>query len=170
MFIAIVQNTPRWVWVLLAALIALGVSQSFPRRGTLRGAVVFPVTMVALSCYGVLSAFPFQPMAVAAWMSGVAATAIASIAVGAWSNIRWSDEERRLLVPGSWMPLMLMLGLFAIKFGVGVALVRRPELASGPIFAMPVALAYGAFSGVFFGRGLTMWRAARHGLRPGIAA
>jgi hypothetical protein len=170
MFTTIFQNTPRGVWILLAVLIALGVSMSFPRRRTLRSATVIPVAMIVLSFYGVVSVFTRQPVAVVAWAGGVAASLVISSAIGAWRNITWSATDRRLIVPGSWIPMVLILGLFTTKYGVNVMLAISPELALDALFATLVGFAYGAFSGSFLGRGVAMWKVAREALQPSMAS
>jgi len=53
---------------------------------------------------------------------------------------------------------MLMMGLFLIKYAVGVALALHPELRRQAAFGLAVPLLYGAFSGVFAARALRMWR------------
>jgi hypothetical protein len=155
---------PPWVWGLLAALIALGVSQSLPRAVSLRRAAAVPVAMVLLSLYGVATGFASQPLALAAWAAGLAGALWAARATGAWPGIRWSAGERRVLVPGSWWPMLLMLAIFGTKFAVGVMLARQVAVAQEPLFAVAVGLAYGGFSGVFLARGLAMWKVARSGL------
>ena len=169
MFLTILAHTPRGVWILLAALIALGVSMSFPRRRTLRSATLIPVAMIVLSFYGVVSVFTRQPVAVVAWAGGVAVSLIVSNAVGAWHTITWSASERRLIVPGSWLPMVLILGLFTTKYGVNVMLAISPELALEALFATLVGFTYGAFSGGFLGRGAARWKVARKALQPSLA-
>jgi len=73
--------------------------------------------------------------------------------------------EGRLSVPGSWLPLALMLGLFATKFAVGVLVALAPALRHDAAFAASAGLAYGAFSGLFLGRALAL-RALAAGGRP----
>lgn len=170
MFMEILQQVPRWVWVLLAVLLALGFSQSLPRRRSVRSATLFPAAMIVLSLYGVISSFPYQAGALAAWLIGVALTVTAAIAVGAWAGIRWSEAEQRLLVPGSWVPLMLILGIFALKLCIGIALARHTELAGQTLFAVTASLAYGVLSGAFFARGLAMWRIAYTAMQTRLAA
>ena len=53
----ILANTPPWVWGLLAALVALGVSQLFTRRAGMARIMILPVAMTALAVFGLLSAF-----------------------------------------------------------------------------------------------------------------
>lgn len=159
--VTIVQHAPRWVWILLAGLIVVGISQSFPRRRTIRSATIIPVAMIMLSFYGVVSAFPSQPAAIIAWACGVTAALMLANAMGAWRAISWSEKDRRLLVPGSWVPMVVILGLFVTKFGVGATLAMRPEFALDGFFGTAVGFAYGIFSGTFLSRGVAMWKAAQ---------
>ncbi len=161
MFFLILQRIPHSVWMLLALLIAIGISQSFTKRRSLRSATLIPIIMILLSLYGVMSVFA-QASALLAWAVGVAAALTFAHAVGAWKNIRWSQADQRLIVPGSWMPMLLMLGLFFTKFGVNVALAMHHELVNSTGFAMMASLAYGVFSGTFFARGVAAWKAANH--------
>ncbi len=168
MLISILQHTPHWVWWLLAALISLGVSQMQPQQRTLRAATAIPVAMTALSLYGVVSVFAAQPIALAARAAAMLAAFAMSHAAGIGSKARWLAAEQRLLVPGSWVPLMLMLGLFIIRFGANVALAIHPDLSVDGLFAGSVSFAYGAFSGIFLARGFAMWRASRQAQPSGM--
>ena len=170
MFIAIVQHAPRWVWFLLVALIALGVSLSFPRRVSLRRAILVPAAMVTLSFYGVVSVFAQTPLALVAWAVGVAAALAGARAMRLWQGIAWSPADARVILPGSWVPLLLIVTLFGIKFGVGASLAMNPALAREAGFAAAVGLLYGGFSGVFLARGLAVWQVARQNLQSGLAA
>jgi hypothetical protein len=160
MFIAILQNTPVWVWGLLAALIALGLSQAFARSIPLRRAIAMPLVMVGLSLFGVTSVFGGQPLALLVWAAGLAITATLMLKLGAARGVSWSATEQLLKVPGSWWPLVTILGIFITKFAVGVTLAMHPSFAQDAAFATSISLIYGSFSGVFFGRGAAMWRVA----------
>jgi hypothetical protein len=160
MFITILQNTPTWVWALLAGLVALGLSQAFPRTITLRRAIVMPLAMVGLSLFGVTSVFGGQPLALVVWAAGLAITATLVLNLGAARGVSWSAAEQLLKVPGSWWPMVTILGLFITKFAVGVTLAMHPSFAHDAAFATSISLLYGSFSGVFFGRGAAMWKVA----------
>lgn len=169
MIVSILQQVPRFVWFLLAGLIALGVSMSFTRRRSVGTALAIPLVMIMLSFYGVVSVFN-QPLALAGWMGGVALALGASAVLGLWRDVRWSPQERRLIVPGSWIPLVLMMGLFVTKFGVNVTLATHRELAAGLGFAAFAGFAYGAFSGMFLARGVAMLKVARHAMQGDVVA
>ena len=160
MLIAIVRHTPVWVWALLGALVALGLWQTRARTMSLVRVTVLPVVLVALSLGGVLSAFGHFPVALGGWTAGVgAALALARHAV-AVRGAAWSANTRQLQVPGSWLPLALMVGLFAIKYVANVQLAMHPALAADAVFSGLCSLAYGGFSGLFVARALSLRRLA----------
>jgi len=157
MIISILQHTPFQVWIILAILISFGISLSLPRRRTLRSAVVISVVMIAMSCYGVVAGFSHQAPALAAWATGVVASLMHAHITNAWSGIRWTEKHRRLIIPGSWVPMILMMGLFAAKYIANVMLAMDQELKFDLGFMTLVGFSYGVFSGAFLARGVAMW-------------
>ncbi|WP_425194931.1 DUF6622 family protein [Paraburkholderia phenazinium] len=164
MFTDILQQTPNWVWGVLAALIAMGFKQTVMRRRSLRSATALPVVMAILSFYGLASAFSRQPLALVAWATGVVAVVTLCQGFRVWGEVQWLEAERSVLMPGSWLPLVLMLGLFCIKFGVSVVRATYPGLALDDGIAGFAGFVYGAFSGAFLARALAVWRAVRQAL------
>jgi len=162
--ITALQHVPAWVFVLLAALVAVGVSQSFPHQVRLRRVTILPVVLIGLSLTGVVTAFGSQPLALLAWAGGLAAAVAALHGRVDTSAVRFSAQTQHFSLPGSWVPLMLLLGLFAIKFGVGMMRALHPELASSASLALPASAAYGVFSGLFLGRAMALWSLAREAL------
>lgn len=160
MLIHILQGTPVWVWGLLALLVAIGVSQSVPRRVSARRALIVPTLMVAFSLFGVATTFGAQPLALGAWAAGIALAIVFGLDAVAPRGARWVRDAARFDLPGSWLPLGLILGLFCIKYGVGVSLALTPALASDAKFEVGIALAYGAFSGLFAARAIALRRLA----------
>jgi hypothetical protein len=161
MFTIILHQVPHWVWVLLLALIVIGSAQAVPRRRTVRSATLIPLAMVLLSLYGVLSVFPQQAMPVLAWGIGLAIAVSLCNGLNVWRGIAWSSADRRLLIPGSWLPLAVILGMFSVKFAVGMTRAMQPDLMMHTGFASLVGLTYGTFSGFFLARGIVVWKAAR---------
>lgn len=168
MLMQILTNTPPWVWGLLVALVALGTSQAVPRRVTARRATTMPVVLVTLSLAGVSTAFPAAGVPIAAWAAGLVLALAAGASLVPVRGARWDAASARFDVPGSWLPLVLFLSLFAIKYGVGIALAMHPALARDMLFAAAVGAAYGLFSGLFLARAASLWRLARSA-RPAVA-
>lgn len=168
MLLAIVQHTPTWVWMLLAALIWLGASQLFARSAGLRRVLLMPMAMAVFSAWGMASAFGGASQIagiLAAWL----ATACAVAAVSLWlhrvppAGARYDAARQRFHLPGSAWPLLLIVGIFLVKYGVGVELALQPPLAHDNHFAFQVAMLYGAFNGVFAARAGRLLRLARTG-------
>jgi hypothetical protein len=161
MFTAIVQHTPFWVWIVFVTLIVLGVRQSFDRRLRLGRVTTLPIVFVALSLAGVVSAFRADGGALLAWAVGIFAAAGLALQAGAPDAARWLSAERVFEVPGSWVPLAIMLGIFGMRFAVAVLLALHPGLRGDAGFAALAGLGYGGFSGLFLGRAMALWQLAR---------
>ena len=161
MFIDIVQHTPTWVWGLLAALTAFGLSQTRDRQVSLARITILPLVLVALSASGVLTAFGHSPVAFGGWGAGIGAALVLARRAVAVRGASWSAQTATLHVPGSWLPLSLMLGLFAIKYFVGASLALHPALAADTTFAGLCGLAYGGFAGLFLARSISLRSLAR---------
>lgn len=161
MLIQILRGTPVWVWGLLAVLVTVGLTQSMPRRIGARRAMIVPGLMLALSLGGVATTFGARPLALAAWAAGIALAIGLGLDAVAPRGARWVREAARFELPGSWLPMALILGLFCIKYGVGVGLAFAPALAENTAFEVGIALAYGAFSGLFAARAIALRRLVR---------
>ena len=157
----ILKNTPSWVWGLLAALLALGLSQLRDRQASLVRITVMPLAMTAFSLWGTASAFGNSPQfaqVLLAWFA-TSATMVALLAPGD-SGATYDRASRSFALPGSWVPLALILGIFLTKYAVGVELTMQPQMARDSQFTLVVGTLYGAFSGLFTGRAARLWRLA----------
>jgi hypothetical protein len=155
----IVQNTPRWVWGLLAFLLALGISQLRDRTVGVARASIMPVAMTALSIWGMLAAFGNSPLlapALAAWIvcAGLVYAAVSTMRTKA----SYDPASRTYALPGSVVPLVLIVGIFLVKYFVGVELAMAPDLTRDTQYALTVAAIYGALTGMFVGRASLLWR------------
>jgi hypothetical protein len=159
----VLKSTPTWVWGLLAVLAGLGLSQARTRDASLARIALMPIAMVALSLWGTLSAFGSSPQlgyVLAAWFA-TAAVALALVArMAPPAGTRYDAGSRTFTLPGSWIPMLLILGIFLTKYIVGVELAMRPTLALDGQYTLVVAALYGVFSGVFAGRAARLWRLA----------
>lgn len=159
----IVKNTPPWVWGLLASLTWLGLSQARDRTASLARITLMPVIMTALSVWGTVSAFSASPMfgyVMLAWMFAAALMLSLVTPMSAPNGARYDAASRSFALPGSWIPMLLILGIFLTKYFVGVELSMQPSLARDGQYTLVVGAIYGAFSGIFTGRALRLWRLA----------
>ena len=156
MLTLILKNTPAWVFVLFFALLALGYVQSRDRTVSRSRAAITPAALIALSLYGVLSAFSFFGLAF--WLAGAAAAASLGVLFSGQRNVRYSPATKSFFVPGSWVPLALMMAIFFTKYAVAVAQARHLPVVNQAAVIVATSVCYGVFSGVFFARAAVLWR------------
>ena len=162
----VLKNTPLWVWGLLTALTYLGLSQAKARTAGLVRVTFMPVVMTALSLWGTISAFGSSPMfgyVMLAWMFAWAVTLAVIAPMAHARGTTYDATTRTYSMPGSWVPMLLILGIFLTKYVVGVELAMAPNLARDGQYTLVVGTLYGLFSGIFTGRAARLWRLA---LRP----
>jgi hypothetical protein len=160
----IVRRTPPWVWLLLAGLVALGLSQWRERRASLTRITVLPVAMVAFSLLGLMGDFGQRAtvaIALGAWLTGFALMGWLLRRMQAPAGAHFDASSARFQLPGSPWPLLLILTIFLLKYAVGIELAIQPQAASQAGFVLGIALVYGALSGVFTSRTAALWRLAR---------
>ncbi len=156
MFIAILRHTPVWIWGLLSLLLAAGLWQTRDREISLLRITILPLVMVVLSISGVLRAFGPSAVALGGWALGVGTALALARQLLSVRGAVWSTDAQALQVPGSWLPLALMLGLFAVKYFAGYHLAVNPTLATDAVFAGLCSVAYGGVSGTFMARALAL--------------
>jgi uncharacterized membrane protein len=156
----ILLRTPLWVWVLLVILLVLGYSQTRSRTIGLGRFIAMPVAMILLSLYGTVSAFSLSSGVLSAWFAACALVANMVLLRPAPLDAAYDSARRQFTVPGSWLPLFAILGIFCTKYAVGVTLAMQPAMAHQTLFATLVSMLYGLFSGFFAGRALRLWRLA----------
>lgn len=166
MIMSVLQNTPVWVWILAAVLVRLGALQTRDRTVFPWLTAAVPILFIALSLSGVVRG---------AGGSGAAAPAVAAVSLTAWlagfagvwslghrrlgvHGARWLEAERRIHVPGSWLPLFLMVGLFALRYLSAVAAALAPALSRDPRYLVGCNLIFGAFAAVFWIRARSLRR------------
>ncbi len=160
LLIEILSHTPRWVFVLFAALLVLGVQQLSARQVTLRRTAVMPLAMSGLAVYGVVSAFSGHPVALLAWAACTLAMAWAIQRRPAPAGTRYDPATQQFTLPGSAVPLALMMGVFFTKYAIGATLSQAPQLAADATFAYTLSALYGLISGLFIGRAARLWKLA----------
>lgn len=159
MIIEIIKRTPLWVFALFVALLVMGYTQSKDRTLSRGKVAILPVVMIGLSFYGVISAFGIgRPLGLVSWFIGIFIAGLLSIKYPSPAGVSYSASDRLYSSPGSWLPLLLMMVLFSLKYAVGVILARRLPVADEPIFIASVSLGYGLISGLFLMRALVIWR------------
>ena len=165
MILQILIHTPLWVWALLAALLALGLSQRRDRRVRRAQLLALPLALLALGLWSMAPGFVAQPVAAALWLGAIAAAALLGLRLPRPAAARWLADEARLFLPGSWLPLLLIVTIFSLRYAAGVGQGLHPEWRAMASVQWPLALVFGALSGIFLGRALGLLQLAQPTIR-----
>ena len=157
----VLQRTPLWVWPLFLALVWLGVLQSRTRSLPRTRLFMLPAVMIGLSLLGVWSTFGAAPVCLAAWSGGILLAVLLNRILRQPAGVAYLSASRRYTVPGSWLPLALMMVIFFTRYAITVTIAIHPLLREAALFAGAVSLVYGLMSGTFFARALHVVRAGR---------
>lgn len=158
MIIDILQHTPVWVFGLLAVLVALGVQRLRARDVTPRRLFVLPVVMALLSAFGLYQSFGASAVAAAAWAVAIAGSLVVGRSLAPQEGVQYSTATGRIRIPGSRVPLALMMTIFFLRYVAAVSLALHPALRIDPAFVATIAFAYGLSSGAFAALALRTWK------------
>jgi hypothetical protein len=160
MILQILQRTPPWVFALFLALLFLGAMQVRPRDISRARVALMPAIFLPLSLWGIWAAFGPEAVAFAAWLAGVGAAVLFNHYGRLPRQVSYTPETGLFHVPGSWVPLAMMMAIFFARYAISVAMAMQPELKSMQVFAAGVGAAYGLMSGSFLARALHILGAA----------
>lgn len=154
----ILKGTPHWVWGILAALVVLGVQQLRPRQIKRHSVLIAPVAFLMVGL-----------MAAGRGSVGFTAWAVTLLVVSAFTFFIWQPtggarydaSHDRLNMPGSVVPMLLMLSIFLFNYAINVTLAINPALRSDTVWQIVPSVILGALSGLFIGRAATLFRMNR---------
>lgn len=159
--LAIFTHTPVWVWLLLILLIYLGVTQSRDRQVSKKKAFILPIVMIVFSLHGVISSFGGAFDSLLFWSVSFIATLLIGVLIFPSQQTRFDESIQCYFIKGSWRPLFLILGIFTIKYTVGVMEGMQSSFLTMSSVVDGLSLLYGVFSGVFAARSVRLWRLSR---------
>jgi hypothetical protein len=151
--ILIVSRTPAWVWLILAALVALGLLQARDHVVPRTRVIVLPVVVAALSLWGVAGAFGLHPRVEGPWLAGLLLGLAATRVINLPRQVQ-ALPDGRFAIGGSLIPLALLMAVFFTRYVVNVSLAIAPALKADAGLAAVVAVLYGVPAGLFAGRAL----------------
>ncbi len=156
----ILKHTPSWVFILFFGLLILGFWQSRDRVVSRSRLFLLPIAMTLFSAHSLQNEFGTVWSYIAVWLLGVAVSFCLGLFIGAPRRVAYSAEINSFFVPGSWVPLILILGIFSIKYAVGIILGMNMPIGTTPVFINSVCLLFGLFSGVFLSRAISIAKIA----------
>lgn len=154
----ILINTPRWVFALLGILLYLGWQQSQDREIRRQRLFIMPLLMAIFSFISLQHDVGLSWLLVISWL--IPYVLMISLA-GRWVGPRQASYRPAgdcVALPGSWLPLGMMLGLFLLKYLVGYAEATQAELTDKVGFPYLVSALFGLLAGLFAARSRHIYR------------
>lgn len=154
----LVSHTPSWVWLLLTGLCVLGFSQTRNRQISLQRLCVLPLVMLGLSLSGMATSLGLSASVLLVWMGVLLISATSLLQLGLGRGISFDTANQLFRVPGSWLPLFLIVTMFIAKYAVAVSLTIQPALAQQAGFTLGFSALFGVLNGAFLVRALVVLR------------
>ncbi len=161
MIIEIIKHTPTWVFILFGLLLSLGYSQTKNRKVTLKKVCILPVIMIVLLLFSISSVFGIIPISLIVWFIGGSISLFLGLKLAFPKNIEYNNLEKAFYIPGSWVPMILILTIFSIKYFVGVVVAEHLAIVHQIAFIITISLIYGFLSGIFVSRSIVMLKSKK---------
>ncbi len=143
------EHTPIWVLVTFVFFIGYGVKASNDRVVSFWELLILGILLPVFSVHTVLVAFPPAPVVAVAWIFSVLAGLVVGSVVLSTVSVSVDQENKLILMPGTWRPLLLLVLLFACRFFVAFTLASDPNLLR-QTFDKLIALGLSGSCGGFF--------------------
>lgn len=154
--IDIITHTPKWVFILFFFLLILGLVQTKDRDISFVKAMILPFVMVVLSFLGAVSAFGLTLYTIISWALGLKLGSSLNYFLKLPRGSYYKKDEKLFFIKGSFIPLILIMGIFFTKYFVGVVTAKEFSFIYELETIAIISLIYGFFSGMFFGRFLVL--------------
>jgi predicted dienelactone hydrolase len=161
----ILMYTPRWVFGLLAGLVILGLMQVRTRQVPIQAVFIMPVAMTMMSLIGALMDLGFTAITISCWLLGAVSVTMALLKVFK-PSARCDQLTRKLILPGSWMPLLVIMAIFCTRYALGMTLGINLDIVHEIYFAPVMSFILGALSGYFIAEGFQYSQVIRRAESP----
>ncbi|MBL8288115.1 MAG: tat pathway signal sequence [Rubrivivax sp.] len=161
MIAQILARTPAWVFALFLGLLAFGLMQTRTRTVPRVPALLLPAGMIALSLAGIQTSFGLAPLPLASWAIALALAALVGHALFRDERVRYDANAKTYFVPGSWVPLAVIMAIFFAKYVYAVMNALNAAVLSATSFVIGLSAVYGLLSGYFAAKALNLVRLTR---------
>ena len=151
MIVAMIEHTPIWVFPLILLVLLMAGRNLRHRNASVRTLFILPVVLLFLSLGNVLGAKLPAATAFPLWFAAVAVGAAIGWAI-ARPPIRVDRHAGRMELAGSSLPLIVCIGIVALRYYFGYLFGRYPELQGDPTYAIELIVGGALLSGFMLGR------------------
>jgi hypothetical protein len=138
-------------------LIVLGLIQSQTRKVGMALAFSLPFFMLFLSFNGVTSNLGWKVSVLLFWLLGLFITSYVFMKLNR-NKVKWDIETGKFILLGSWIPMMIFMGIFFVRYALGVVIALDADILQQPFIYGSASVVLGALSGFFVARIIIYWQ------------
>lgn len=166
---AIINGTPVWVWVLLAVLLARGIKSLQSRTSQLSRIAIVPLMFAGWGIIHLVTDPLAGWSAVLAWALCALGGVLGGVYLASRTRFIVDPFANTVMLPGSIVPLVLIIAAFATKFWLGVEVATVTDVSALTTYTVIDAAVSGVIAGLFAGRFLCYWRAMSRTSRTAVS-
>lgn len=156
MVLDILRDTPLWVWFVAGLLWWRG--HALTRSQITSGGRLFilPAVFLVMSLAATVTTFDARLPIMVAWVLGAITAALIWASSRQSEDLLFNRQNRTYRVPGSGVPLVLIMVAFCARYAIGIALAQHDDLRASMLFGVSSAFIFGSIGGAFMGRALNI--------------
>lgn len=158
MIIEIIRQTPIYAWALLALLMWKGIRATRNHCIAWKDLVIFPIIMIGWSFY--MTYLRFSPEAYVFWVGSFALGLFLGPLFIRTLKLRVDKINKKVELSGSYIPLILMTLIFALRYFLGVMYGIHPDAKGTPSLLVVECIA-AVVSGTLLGRVVFLYRRSK---------
>ncbi|MDP1575108.1 MAG: hypothetical protein Q8L78_09300 [Coxiellaceae bacterium] len=145
------KETPWWIYLLSFCLLLIGLSALQPKVVSILKLAILPIFFTALSIHTLMISFTINTMTIATWAGSILFGILLGLVLASGHDYKVDRKNLLILLPGNWMPLILILIIFGSKYYFGYELSIDPSIAQNTNFQLIMLAISGSCTGVFIG-------------------
>lgn len=158
----IIKPIPRWVVVTFFIFMAYGLAQFRARQVRPSRLIILPLFTIILTLASVITGSNSRLLSLLAWLLGLGLSIWLGRLKKAPRGVHYSYQTKLIYVPGSGIPLLLMMLIYATLYIVHDVTGNQHIFMNTAEFSIAIGLIYGLICGMFLARMFSAWRVKRH--------
>lgn len=145
----IVMETSISFRFLMLTMIVLGLRQVKSRAVPPGPMIIISCLMLGFSFYGMVLAFSGSVLSMGVWFFALISTFFMFRNLDYPRDWSFDPMTKNLIIPGSWLPLLLIIFIFALRLFVRYQIRNLSSLIHSSVFLLSISSIYGFLSGIF---------------------
>ncbi|HJO92145.1 MAG TPA: DUF6622 family protein [Victivallales bacterium] len=142
--LSILQGTPFWVYLIFILLIKRGISACKENTISIKKVFIAPIVVFILSLHKINIPYLYIIFFICGLVIGYL--------IYKKMSIIYNKDTKKIIMPGSIIPLILMIGVFVKSYSIGYLEATSPAMLHTPHIMILTDIVSGLFSGIFIGR------------------